>query len=225
MFHGTRQDPRQPRDLQKQVMDSAQRQPFDLAGHGEFGYHRRQVDDFMARARASYEGGGTLRSSDIRHTTFDAVRGGYAAEQVDDVLDRLEDALAQAERERRIEAEGEEAWSARVQESVRVLRGRLDRPDGERFRRGEARAASYDLAGVDGLCRRLAARFAPRPPAGRPVTGAAGSGDAGRLDAAHLDADELRRVVFGPAVGAAGYDEAQVDAFLDAAIDVLTVLD
>lgn len=202
MDHGTRQD---TQGLKKQVMASADRQPFDVVPRDTFGYHRRQVDQFMARARVAYEGSGGLRSSDIRRITFDAVKGGYAADQVDDVLDRLEDALAQAERQERILSEGEEVWSARVQGSVEILRGRLRRPDGERFRRpSRPDAASYDVGGVDALCRRLLARFEEHDP---------------------LDVDEVRRAVFSAATGARGYDEAQVDAFLDASIDVLTVLD
>ncbi|MFC7402888.1 DivIVA domain-containing protein [Citricoccus sp. GCM10030269] len=213
MDHGTRQE---TDGLQQQVMDSADRQPFELADRGTFGYHRKQVDDFMARARLAYEGGGGLRSSDIRHVSFDAVKGGYRADQVDDVLDRLEDALAKAERAERIEAEGEDAWNARVNASIDVLRGRLDRPDGERFRRpstsghgrrgktGSSTGASYDIAEVDALCHRLSARFM------------------GRDD---VRADDLRRAVFSAGEGANGYDEAQVDAFLDAAIDVLAVLE
>jgi DivIVA domain-containing protein len=202
MDHGTRQD---TQGLARRVMASADRQPFDVVPPDTFGYHRRQVDRFMARARADYEGAGGLRSADIRRIAFDAVKGGYAADQVDDVLDRLEDALAQAERQERIRSEGEDAWSARVQGSVEILRGRLQRPDGERFRRpSRADAASYDVGGVDALCRRLLARFDGQDP---------------------LDANEVRRAVFAAATGAEGYDEAQVDAFLDASIDVLTVLD
>ncbi|GAA4771082.1 DivIVA domain-containing protein [Citricoccus nitrophenolicus] len=205
MDHGTRQD---SGGLQRQVMDSAKRQPFELADRETFGYHRKQVDQFMARARVAYEGGGGLRASDIRHLSFDAVRGGYRADQVDDVLDRLEDALAQAERQRRIDQEGEDAWQARVSASIDVLRARLERPDGERFRRPVSGADSgYDRSDVDVLCRRLSARFDRRP----------GGGD--------LVADDLRRAVFTAASGADAYDEAQVDAYLDAAIDVLSVLD
>ncbi|GAA1664292.1 DivIVA domain-containing protein [Citricoccus zhacaiensis] len=205
MDHGTRQD---SEGLQQQVMRSADRQPFDLADRRTFGYHRKQVDRFLARARVAYEGGGDLRSADIRHITFDAVKGGYRADQVDDVLDRLEDALARSERERRIEVEGEEAWMNRVHASIDVLRGRLDRPDGERFRRpARDRDGGYDRAEVDALCHRLSARFDDR------------------TEGADLGADDLRRVVFAAAPGTDGYDEAQVDAFLDAAIDVLSILD
>lgn len=205
MDHGTRQESGR---LQRQVMDSARRQPFDLADRGTFGYHRKQVDRFMARARVAYEGEGDLRATEIRHLSFDAVKGGYQADQVDDVLDRLEDALAQAERQRRIDRDGEEAWQARVDASIDVLRGRLDRPDGERFRRpAGGQDSGYDRGQVDALCRRLSARFDQRP----------GGGD--------LVVDDLRRAVFAAAPAAAAYDEAQVDAYLDAAIDVLSVLD
>ena len=86
MDHGTRQD---TQGLRKRVLASADRQPFDIVPRDTFGYHRRQVDQFMTRARVAYEGTGGLRSADIRRMTFDAVKGGYAADQVDDVLDRL----------------------------------------------------------------------------------------------------------------------------------------
>jgi DivIVA domain-containing protein len=202
MDHGTRQD---TQGIRKRVMASADRQPFDVVSRDTYGYHRRQVDAFMTRARVAYEGAGGLRSADVRRMTFDAVKGGYAADQVDDMLDRLEDALAHAEREDRIRSEGEDAWSARVQGSVEILRGRLERPDGERFRRpSRAGATSYDVGDVDALCRRLLGRFEGRDP---------------------LDTNDVRRAVFSAANGVQGYDEAQVDAFLDASIDLLSVLD
>ncbi|QCU78541.1 DivIVA domain-containing protein [Citricoccus sp. SGAir0253] len=201
MIHGTRRD---TAGLKQQVMASADRQPFDVVSRETYGYHRRQVDEFMRRARVAYEGAGGLRSADIRRITFDAVRGGYAADQVDEVLDRLEDALAQAEREARIRAEGEEAWRARVEGSVEILRGRLERPDGQRFRRPtRADATAYAPADVDALCHRLLARLERRD---------------------GLGVDDVRLAVFG-AAGPEGYEEAQVDAFLDAAIDVLAVFD
>lgn len=36
-----------------------------------------------------------------------------------------------------------------------------------------------------------------------------------------LTADDVRRAAFSEAEGAAGYEEGQVDAYLDAAVDVL----
>ena len=181
MEQDTRQD---AQGLRKRVLSSAERQPFDVVPPDTYGYHRRQVDRFMTRARIAYEGAGGLRSADIRRTTFDAVKGGYAADQVDEVLDRLEDALARAEREERIRAEGEEGWSARVQGSVEILRGRLERPDGERFRRpSRAGATSYDVGGVDALCRRV-----PAPVGGRGA----------------LSADDVRPAGFVAAPGGGG---------------------
>lgn len=188
------------------TMDPGDRRPFEPADPGALGYHRKQVDRFMARARTAYEGGGGLRAADIRHVSFDAVQGGYRADQVDDVLDRLEDALARSERERRIKAEGEESWQARVEASVEVLTGRLERPDGDRFRRPVG-DEGYDRAEVDALCHRLADRLG------------------GRGQGSDLAADDVRRAVFSAAPADRGYDEAQVDAYLDAAIDVLSVLD
>lgn len=236
MDRGTRQD---STGTPAGSMDPADRRPFELAEPGVLGYHRRQVDRFMDRARTAYEGGGGLRAADIRHVSFDAVKGGYRADQVDDVLDRLEDALARADRERRIEAEGEGAWNARVEASVEVLRGRLDRPDGGRFRRPVG-DEGYDRTEVDALCRRIAGYLDQLDRGYRRGGGASSDGGDGNNRGngnhggdgnnrggrdADLTADDLRRAVFGPASGARAYDEAQVDAYLDAAIDVLTVLD
>jgi DivIVA domain-containing protein len=129
------------------------------------------------------------------------VRGGYDAGQVDAALDRLEDALARRERDELIDREGEDAWLHEVGHLASVLRARLLRPDGERFRRpAKNGAASYHPGDVDALCRRLLNYL--------------------EHDAV-MSADDVRTAVFRTVTGRDGYEETQVDAFLDRCVELI----
>lgn len=179
-------------------------QPFERVESDEIGYEPSHVDAFMARARNAYEGSGKLSVEDVRQARFATVNGGYATDQVDDALDRLEDALADSEREAFVSERGDEDWSALLTERTEELLGRADRAPGERFRRpSRSDAQSYDVDQVDEFCDRLAEAL--RAPEGE----------------AQLDADDVRRAAFASAEGRKGYEEGQVDAYLDAAVDVL----
>jgi DivIVA domain-containing protein len=185
---------------------------FSRAGRLTQGYDPGQVEEFFDRARAAYEGRedgaaervGRLKAHDVRSVAFDLVRGGYDVYQVDSALDRLEDALARRERERFVARQGEEALNAELARRAEAMRGRLTRPDGERFDVGSGFEPGYAPADVDALCRRLLAYF-----------------DKGE----EMSADEVRRAVFRTRRGSRGYREAQVDAFLDRAIQVMVVVD
>ncbi len=175
------------------------------------GYHPDQVEEFFERARAAYEGrdDGTgrptrLSAHDVRVVGFDLVRGGYDVHQVDSALDRLEDALARREREQLVKAEGEEALLSELTRRAQALHGRLTRPDGDRFDRASGFEPAYDPEDVDALCRRLLGYFD---------------------DGESMSADEVRRSVFRTRRGSRGYREAQVDAFLDRAIEVMVAVD
>jgi DivIVA domain-containing protein len=175
------------------------------------GYHPDQVEEFFERARAAYEGKdeGTGRSArlsahEVRVVGFDLVRGGYDVHQVDSALDRLEDALARREREQLVSAEGEDALLSELTRRAQSLHGRLERPDGQRFDRGTGFEPGYDPEDVDALCRALLGYFD---------------------DGAAMSADEVRRAVFRTRRGSRGYREAQVDAFLDRAIEIMVAVD
>lgn len=179
-------------------------QPFERVEPDEIGYEPSHVDAFMARARKAYEGSGELSVEDVRQARFATVNGGYATDQVDDALDRLEEALAKSEREAFVSERGGDDWAVMLSERTEELLGRADRAPGERFRRpSRSDAQSYDVDQVDEFCDRLAEAL--RAPAGE----------------AQLDADDVRRAAFASADGRKGYEEGQVDAFLDAAVDVL----
>ncbi|MFI5084668.1 MAG: DivIVA domain-containing protein [Actinomycetales bacterium] len=182
--------------------------PFARVGRGELGYNDKQVDIFLARARAYYTSeeaaGKPLTSSEVRSQAFDAAKGGYRPEAVDAALDRLEDVFAQREREQLIASKGEDAWLMQIGKISAVLRGRLHRPDNERFRRPKRKVPSYATADVDGLCRKLLGYF--------------------EQDQA-LSVDVVRRAVFAPARGRDGYEESQVDAFMDRVVELMATID
>lgn len=183
--------------------------PFERVESKEFGYNVKQVDHFLARARATYNGTGDddsiVTSHLVRRTSFEPQKGGYAAQEVDAALDRLEDVFAQRERDALIETEGENAWLEQVGHLSAILRGRLHREPGQRFRRPSRRnAPSYNIEDVDVLCGHLLEYFEQDVP---------------------MSVDAVRRAAFREAVGQDGYEESQVDAFLDRVVELMASID
>lgn len=180
--------------------------PFARVPSKELGYERKQVDDFIERARYAYQGQGELMTAqDVRGVSFDAVKGGYICHQVDQVLDRLEEAFARADRDQFIEDYGEDAWNDYLDVWIRSLMGRLTRPDGARFRGPSKNTVpSYRSDEVDWLCRKLYGHL---------------------TDTSSVTIKELRDATFRPSENGRGYEEAQVDTFIADAIELLVVLD
>jgi DivIVA domain-containing protein len=183
--------------------------PFARVGRREFGYNARQVDRFLTRARTFYNSDGTdgepVTSGDVRTMAFDPARGGYEPRAVDAALDRLEDVFAQRERDALIASNGEQAWLMQIGRISAVLRGRLHRPPGERFRHpSRQNATSYNIDDVDALCNELLGYFENDMP---------------------LSVDVVRRAVFREAIGQDGYEETQVDAFLDRVVELMAAID
>lgn len=196
---------------EQQNMDEARQAdaPFARVGRREYGYNTRQVDDFLTRARSGYDAGGVdaeiISSRDVRSVAFDPARGGYEPQAVDAALDRLEDEFAQRERDQLVRAKGEESWLLQIGRISAVLRGRLNRRPGERFRRpGKRNVPSYNVDDVDALCTELLGYFENDQP---------------------LSVDAVRRAVFREAKGPQGYEETQVDAFLDRVVEVMASVD
>ncbi|KNC19016.1 DivIVA domain repeat protein [Arthrobacter sp. RIT-PI-e] len=183
--------------------------PFPRVGRRVTGYHVRQVDRFITRARRCYNlddpGGEQLTGAEIRAVAFSRSRGGYDPRSVDAALDRLEDVFARRERERFIEEKGEEAWLRSVGRTAAILRRRLGRPAGERFRRpARVRSRSYDVEDVDRLCDAVLGYLESDAP---------------------LSVTMVRHAVFREVRGSEGYGENQVDAFLDRVVDLMAGID
>lgn len=191
------------------------------------GYDRAEVDEFFERARLAYDlassrssvegrptstqvlprgkDPATMTADDVRTAAFTLKRGGYQVADVDAALDRLEDALATSERTRLVATRGEDALIQQLTGLAETLRGRLARPDGERFARGvRGWERTYDVREVDALCHRLEGYFS--------------QGD-------EMAVDEVRRAAFRGRRGNLGYREPVVDAFLDRVVAVMSAVE
>ncbi|KJL18610.1 DivIVA protein [Microbacterium oxydans] len=163
------------------------------------GYHRAAVDTFLASARRAFEqGGDTLSADDVRTASFPLVKNGYVVADVDAALGRVEDAFAARERERVVRAQGAGAWVERAREDAQVILDHLARPRRHRFARTGVLTFGYRLDEVDHVSTRIVRYLR--------------DGDA-------LTAEQLRSAAFRMQRG--GYREEQVDALLDATIDVI----
>jgi DivIVA domain-containing protein len=176
--------------------------PFPDAPRRQRGYDRRAVDEFLERARASFEktdqDDERIDAAAVRQVAFPLVRGGYSIAAVDGALGRLEDAFAAAEREREVSSVGPETWVERARVQAQEILEHLSRPKGRRFSRTSWLTFGYRIDEVDLISDKLARYFE----SGDPVT-----------------VDQVRGVAFRMQRG--GYREEQVDALLDAVVDVM----
>lgn len=174
---------------------------FPRADKNKLGYSLEQVEDFLAEARRAYNAADdpqALSAAEIRSTAFTMQKGGYSPEHVDAALERLEDAMAAKERERAAAAMGEKAWIAKARTEAREIVTRLQREPGHRFNHTSVLATGYHRADVDRFANRIVKYF---------------------NDGYPLTVEDVRTSVFRPQRG--GYQEAQVDALLDAVVDVM----
>ncbi|MCS5733033.1 DivIVA domain-containing protein [Herbiconiux daphne] len=178
--------------------------PFPRTRSSSLGYDVNEVDDFLNKARLAYDdrdaasGDYSLTSDMVRHMAFTMRKGGYYAPAVDAALERLEDAFALRERDRAYQAAGDEEWFAGARNRAAEILVRLERPDGQKFDRAGFLRVGYHPKDVDAFADGLIEYFR----AGADVT-----------------VTDVRTAVFRSKRG--GYSELQVDAVLDAAVDVM----
>lgn len=174
--------------------------PFPLTSGRTRGYDRDAVDAFLARARAAFEGADaeTVRATDVRAAAFPLVRNGYVVDAVDAALARIEDAFAERERAQALERVGPAEWVEQTRATAQTILDRLTRPKGRRFARVGVMRFGYRVDEVDLVADRIARYLA----AGDQVT-----------------VEQVRSVAFRMQRG--GYSEVQVDAVLDAVIEVM----
>lgn len=163
------------------------------------GYHRAAVDTFLASARRAFEAGGDeLSADDVRTASFPLVKGGYVVADVDAALGRVEDAFAARERERVVRAQGAGVWVEQARFDAQTILDHLARPRRHRFARTGVLTFGYRIDEVDHVSTRIVRYLR--------------DGDA-------LTVEQLRSAAFRMQRG--GYREEQVDALLDATIDVI----
>lgn len=179
--------------------ETAPRTSFPEARGREKGYEKQPVDEFLARARASFErGSDDLTAADIRQAAFPLVRHGYAIASVDAALGRIEDAFAARERSSAVAEAGVRAWVGHTRELAQEILDRLSRPVEHRFDRVSALRYGYRVSEVDLVADKLA-RYLE-------------TGDS-------VTVEQVRSVAFRMQRG--GYRETQVDALLDAVVEVM----
>jgi DivIVA domain-containing protein len=167
-----------------------------------FGYDQAQVDAFISMARQQYENpaGHLLSAERIRETEFDLVRGGYQVGAVDLALDRIEDALADREIQRKIDTRGIDSVNDLNTRLKEIVVTRAQRPKRKRFDRVTWPARGYNKREVDKLCNLILEHI---------------------INEEKLTMHEVRRIVFSAQRG--GYAENQVDAFIDRVVQILHI--
>ena len=182
---------------------------FGRAAELEPGYKRTEVDRLFARLAEDYEqlSGAVQQHANIytsrliRQVVFRTEPGGSAVGDVDRALERIEERFAKLERSRYIEQYGLSNWELSLVDAGELLAQRLERPDGERFRRPSKRKhAGYFVGDVDKVCHHIYAQLNSEEP---------------------LDTSVIRNAVFRSATGSVSYEETQVDAFMDRCIELI----
>ncbi|KFI91563.1 DivIVA domain-containing protein, partial [Bifidobacterium stellenboschense] len=186
------------------------------AGKRKWGYDPAQVDAFLERAHALYDSDGAqLTQRDIQNVSFDLTRGGYEIAQVDAALARLERAVVDKQTTWEISQHGRVAWKAKTEELYREIAKHLDRGERERFGSGKPRTPSYDRKQVDKLADQIADKAAAE-------LGLDGVSKKDVRDLDKITADFVSNSVFTQRKGKKGYDERQVDYFLNTCVQLLS---
>lgn len=186
-------------DTRSENQPSAPAAPFSFVSGREKGYQRAAVDAFLTRAKEAFEAdSGILDAAGVRAASFPMVRNGYRVDEVDAALARVEDAFAQRERTVALSQRGARSWVRKAREEAQVILDRLTRPKGHRFARTSLLTFGYRVDEVDHVADRIARYL---------------------RDGEALSADQVRQTAFR--MQRRGYREEQVDAVLDATIDVL----
>lgn len=174
--------------------------PFPHTTGRQKGYRPEDVDDFLSRARAAFEAPGSvdIDAGVVRTAAFPLVKHGYQVAAVDAALGRIEDAFAARERENALGRAGARAWVGQSRKLAQEVLDRLTRPKRHRFRRAGLLRFGYRIDEVDLVTDKLA-RYLET---GEPLT-----------------VDQVRSVAFR--MQRRGYSEAQVDAVLDAVVEVM----
>lgn len=172
---------------------------FSLTNGREKGYHQAAVDTFLAAARAAFENSdGELTAADVRVASFPLVKDGYVVAEVDAALGRVEDALAARERDQAVRSRGAGVWVDQARGDAQLILDHLARPPRHRFARTNVLTFGYRIDEVDHVAGRIVRYL---------------------RDGESLSAEQLRSAAFRMQRG--GYREEQVDALLDATVDVI----
>lgn len=175
---------------------------FPTTDDHEFGYDPKAVDPVIDSAREQFANPGTrvLEAATLRSSQFGLIKGGYVIAAVDSALDRLDDVFAEQEANRLLARNGHDGARQKMTELQGTLTGRISRARRHAFKRQPWWLKGYSTRQVDQLL------------------GAIGESLSG---GAQLSVSSLRTMTFAPKW--AGYNEAQVDAFIDRTVQYLQI--
>lgn len=187
-----------------------------LVSKRKWGYDVPQVDEFLERAHKLYDSEGMqLTQKDIQNVSFEMRKGGYAIAQVDAALARLERAVVDKQTTWEITQHGRVAWKAETEDLYRQIATHAQRPERKRFAAGKDKQPSYDRKQVD----RLVDQIVDKAAAELGVDGAGRDRSKKDID---LNAQRVANVIFTQRRGKRGYDERQVDYYINACVQLLS---
>lgn len=191
----------------------------ERVGKRKKGYSVEQVNDFLESAHSLYESSDiSLTQKDIQDVSFDLEDEGYAIPQVDAALSRLERAVVDKTTQYEISNRGKVVWKAQADEEYRVLLSHSQRDYKMRFDSAQSRKPSYDKKQVDNVVNKSLDKIAVLL-GYNPVWGSSLS------DLDKIDAMFVSNVLFTQRSGKRGYDERQVDYYLNACVRLLSRLE
>lgn len=191
----------------------------ERVGKRKLGYNVAQVDAFLERAHALYESDeARLTQQDIQEISFDLERNGYVIGQVDAALSRLERAVVDKYTEQEISECGRVAWKARAEELYRKLLKHAQRDYRERFDNGASRRPSYARKQVDIMVDQALDKIAL-------MLGHELEWETDENTLNDINSTYVSNVIFTQKTGKHGYDERQVDYYLNACVRLLSSLE
>ncbi|MFU0573042.1 DivIVA domain-containing protein [Gardnerella greenwoodii] len=191
----------------------------ERVGKRKLGYNVAQVDAFLERAHTLYESDeARLTQQDIQEVSFDLERNGYVIGQVDAALSRLERAVVDKYTEQEISECGRVAWKARAEELYRKLLKHAQRDYRERFDNGASRRPSYARKQVDIMVDQALDKIAL-------MLGHELEWETDENTLNDINSTYVSNVIFTQKTGKHGYDERQVDYYLNACVRLLSSLE
>lgn len=191
-------------------------------GKRKRGYDVDQVNTFLEHAHTLYDDDSmALKRSDIQDASFDIARGGYSIPQVDATLERLGQAVTDKQTTYDIHELGRVAWKAQMEAQYNELKKHADRAAGARFAPGAAHTPSYDRRQVDHLIDDVmrSAQMELRSIATDDNSAPA------QEELPVMTAKSVEDMAFTQRRGDHGYDERQVDYYLNACVSLLGSLE
>lgn len=183
-----------------------------LADRNKWGYDIDQVDEFLDRAHQLYDAAQPqLNQEDIQNVLFTLVRGGYDIEAVDRALLRLEQAAVDKQTSYEISSEGRVAWRTKTVQLAQTLMPRANADNGSRFADGHGKEPSYDRKQVDSFVVNAVTRICDELGIEYPQA----------VSSSNFDSDEdftpryVSTILFTQRKGDRGYDEGQVDMYVN----------